>query len=35
VLGQLYGRVKLIEDNYLNLYRYEYNTPYINKDDAV
>ena len=34
VLGQLYGRVKLIEDNYLNLYRYEYNTPYINKDDS-
>ena len=34
VLGQLYGRVKLIEDNYLNLYRYEYNTPYINKDDG-
>jgi hypothetical protein len=33
-LGQLYGRVKLIEDNYLNLYRYEYNTPYINKDDG-
>ena len=23
VLGQVYGRVKLIEDNYLNLYRYE------------
>jgi hypothetical protein len=34
VLGQLYGRVKLIEDHYLNLYRYEYNTPYINKDDG-
>ena len=34
VLGQLYGRVKLIEGNYLNLYRYEYNTPYINKYDG-
>ncbi|MCU0595648.1 MAG: OprD family porin, partial [Desulfobacterota bacterium] len=34
VLGQLYARVKLVEDNYLNLYRYEYNTPYINKDDG-
>jgi hypothetical protein len=33
VLGQLYGRVKLIEDHFLNLYRYEYNTPYINKQD--
>jgi hypothetical protein len=34
VLGQLYGRVKLMEGNYLNFYRYEYNTPYINKDDG-
>lgn len=34
VLGQLYGRVKLFEDHFLNLYRYEYNTPYINKDDG-
>jgi hypothetical protein len=34
VLGQLYARVKLVEENYLNLYRYEYNTPYINKDDG-
>lgn len=34
VLGQLYGRVKLLEENYLNLYRYEYNTPYLNKDDG-
>jgi hypothetical protein len=32
-VGQLYGRVKLIEDNFLNIYRYEYNTPYINKND--
>jgi hypothetical protein len=33
VVGQLYGRVKVIEDNFINLYRYEYNTPYINKND--
>ena len=33
VVGQLYGRVKLFEDNFLNIYRYEYNTPYINKND--
>jgi hypothetical protein len=33
VVGQLYGRVKLIEDNFINIYRYEYNTPYINKND--
>jgi len=33
VVGQLYGRVKLIDDNFLNIYRYEYNTPYINKND--
>ena len=34
VLGQLYGRVKVIENNFVNLYRYEYNTPFINKDDG-
>ena len=34
VLGQLYGRVKVIENHFVNLYRYEYNTPYINKDDG-
>jgi len=33
VVGQLYGRVKLFEDNFLNIYRYEYNTPFINKND--
>ena len=33
VVGQLYGRVKLIEDNFINIYRYEYNTPFINKND--
>jgi hypothetical protein len=32
-VGQLYGRVKVIEDNFVNIYRYEYNTPYINKND--
>jgi hypothetical protein len=34
VLGQLYARVKLIENNFINLYRYEYNTPFINKNDT-
>jgi len=34
VFGQIYGRVKLIEDNFVNLYRYEYNTPFINEDDG-
>jgi hypothetical protein len=33
VVGQLYGRVKLFEENFLNIYRYEYNTPFINKND--
>jgi hypothetical protein len=33
VVGQLYARVKVIENNFINLYRYEYNTPYINKND--
>ena len=33
VFGQLYARVKVIDDNFINLYRYEYNTPYINKND--
>jgi hypothetical protein len=33
VLGQLYGRVKLVEDNFLNIYRYEYSTPYLNSND--
>jgi hypothetical protein len=33
VLGQIYGRVKLIEDNFLNLGRYQYNTPYLNAND--
>jgi hypothetical protein len=34
VLGQLYGRVKLFDAHFLNLYRYAYNTPYLNKDDS-
>jgi hypothetical protein len=34
VVGQLYGRVKLFDENFLNIYRYEYNTPYINKNDS-
>jgi hypothetical protein len=34
VLGQVYGRVKVVEDNFINLYRYEYNTPFINKNDS-
>jgi len=34
VVGQLYARVKLIGDNFINLYRYEYDTPFINKDDS-
>ena len=33
VLGQLYGRVKVFDENFINLYRYEYNTPFINKND--
>ena len=33
VVGQVFGRVKIVEDNYINIYRYEYNTPYINKND--
>jgi hypothetical protein len=35
VLGQLYGRVKLADETFLNLYRYgEYNTPYLSKNDS-
>ena len=34
VVGQIYGRVKAFEDNFINIYRYEYNTPYINKYDS-
>jgi hypothetical protein len=34
VLGQIYGRVKLVEENFLNIFRYEYNTPFINRNDG-
>ncbi len=34
VLSEIYGRVRLVGDNFLNLYRYEYNTPYMNRDDS-
>lgn len=35
VLGQAYGRVKLHQGTFLNLYRYgEYNTPYLGKSDG-
>jgi hypothetical protein len=33
VVGQLFARVNLFEDNIINLYRYEYNTPFIGKND--
>jgi len=34
VVGQIFGRVKFLEDNFINLYRYEYNTPYINRNES-
>jgi outer membrane porin, OprD family len=34
VVGQIYGKIKLFDDHFLNLYRYEYNTPFINKNDS-
>ena len=34
VLGQLYARLKLFDENFVNLYRYEYNTPFIGKNDV-
>src|SRR5208337_5013489 len=34
VVGQLYGRVKIANENFINIYRYEYNTPYLNKNDS-
>jgi hypothetical protein len=33
VLGQAFARLKLFEGHIVNLYRYEYNTPFINKND--
>jgi hypothetical protein len=35
VLGQLYGRVRLFDGTFLNLYRYaEFNSPYLSKNDT-
>ena len=34
VLGQLYGEMKLFENVFVDLYRKEYSTPYINKNDV-
>ena len=33
VIGQLYGEIKIVPDNFFRFYRQEYNTPYINKND--
>lgn len=33
VLGQAYGRVKVFKENFLNVYRYRYDTPYLNAND--
>ena len=33
VLGQLYGEIKVVPDNFFRFYRQEYDTPYINKND--
>jgi hypothetical protein len=33
VLGQLYARVKLLDELFLNLYRYTYDTPYLGEHD--
>jgi hypothetical protein len=32
-LGQIYGEIKILPNNFLRLFRQEYNTPYINKND--
>ncbi|MCJ7641670.1 MAG: OprD family porin [Desulfobacterales bacterium] len=34
VVGQLYGRVKLFEKHFVTIYRYHYDTPFINSDDG-
>lgn len=34
VPGQLYGKIRIVDDNFLNIYRHEYNTPYINRVDS-
>jgi hypothetical protein len=33
VIGQLYGEVKVIPNNFFRFYRQEYDTPFINKND--
>jgi len=33
VVGQIYGKVKVFEDNFINLYRYQIDTPFINQND--
>jgi outer membrane porin, OprD family len=34
VVGQLYGRINIVERNFVDLYRFEVNTPFINKNDG-
>jgi hypothetical protein len=34
VVGELYGRVRIVNENFINLYRQEINTPYLNKNDT-
>ena len=34
VLSEIYGKVKVVGENFLNLFRTEYNTPYMNKNDS-
>jgi len=34
VVGQLYGKVKLFDDQFFSFYRQEYDLPYVNKDDS-
>jgi hypothetical protein len=34
VVGQLYGKLKLFDDQFFSFYRQEYDLPYVNKDDT-
>jgi hypothetical protein len=34
VFGQLYGQIKVYDGTFLTLYRSEYSTPYLSKDDS-
>ena len=34
VVGELYGRVKIVDENFINIYRYRGNTPYLNENDS-